>query len=114
MRLLPSFPVLPTLLFFLGTSTMTSQADEGMWLLNDPPRDHLRDKYGFDLTEAWLEHARLASIRFTNGGSGSFVSPDGLIVTNHHIGADSLQKLSPVGKDFLRDGFCARTRAEEL
>src|SRR5205823_1134127 len=55
-----------------------------------------------------------ASVRFNNGGSGSFVSPDGLAVTNHHIGADSLLKLSGKSKDLHRDGFCARTRAEEL
>jgi hypothetical protein len=89
-------------------------ADEGMWLLNDPPRQHLKEKYNFDLTDAWLEHARLASVRFNSGGSGSFVSPDGLVITNHHVGADCLQKLSPKDKDYLRDGFIARTHAEEL
>jgi hypothetical protein len=98
----------------LLTPVTTVHADEGMWLLNDPPRKLLRDKYGFDLTDAWLEHARLASVRFNGGGSGSFVSADGLIVTNHHIGADSLQKLSGKGKDYYRDGFLARTRGEEL
>jgi hypothetical protein len=89
-------------------------ADEGMWLLNEPPKQHLKDKYGFDLTDRWLEHARLASVRFNSGGSGSFVSPDGLVITNHHVGADCLQKLSPKDKDYLRDGYLARTHAEEL
>jgi hypothetical protein len=92
----------------------TVQADEGMWLLNDPPRQLLKQKYGFDLTDAWLEHAQKASVRFNSGGSGGFVSADGLIVTNHHIGADSLQKLSPKDKDYLRDGYYARTRSKEL
>jgi hypothetical protein len=92
----------------------TLHADEGMWLLNDPPRKLLKDKYQFDLTDTWLEHAQKASIRFNNGGSGSFVSPDGLIITNHHIGAGSLQKLSPKGKDYYKDGFYAHTRADEL
>src|SRR6516165_11992850 len=92
----------------------TVQADEGMWLLNAPPRQLLKDKYGFDLTDAWLERARLASVRFNSGGSGSFVSADGLIVTNHHIGADCLQKLSPKDKDYLRDGYHAATRDQEL
>src|SRR5436305_1718535 len=90
------------------------QADEGMWLLNDPPRRLLQQKYGFDLTDAWLERVQKASVRFNNGGSGGFVSPDGLIVANHHIGADSLQKLSTKDRDLYRDGFYARTRDEEL
>jgi hypothetical protein len=92
----------------------TVHADEGMWLLNDPPRRLLKDKYGFDLTGPWLERAQKASVRFNSGGSGGFVSAGGLIVTNHHIGADSLQKLSPKDKDYYRDGFYARTRAQEL
>ncbi len=89
------------------------QADEGMWLLNDPPRELLKKKYDFKLTDAWLEHAQKASVRFNNGGTGSFVSPEGLIATNHHVGAEQIQKLSPEGQDYLRDGFHARTRARE-
>jgi hypothetical protein len=95
-------------------SMTSAPADEGMWLLNEPPRDLLKQKYKFDLTDAWLEHAQKASVRFNSGGSGSFVSADGLIVTNHHIGADSLQKLSPKDKDYYRDGFYARSQADEL
>jgi hypothetical protein len=90
------------------------QADEGMWLLNDPPRELLKKKYNFDLTPAWLDNAMKASVRFNSGGSGSFVSPDGLIITNHHIGADALQKLSKKGQDLLRDGYYARGHAQEL
>ncbi len=89
-------------------------ADEGMWLLNDPPREHLKKKYDFELTDEWLTHAQKASVRFNNGGSGGFVSADGLVVTNHHIGADSIQKVSSKDKDYLRDGFHARTRDAEL
>jgi hypothetical protein len=98
----------------LGTAVMPANSDEGMWLLNDPPRRQLKEKYDFDLTDTWLEHARLASVRFNNGGSGSFVSPDGLLITNHHIGADALQKLSTPERDLFRDGFYAKTRADEL
>src|SRR4051794_12900889 len=80
--------VLPALCGVLIPMT-TARSDEGMWLLNEPPRALLKARYGFDLTGAWLERARLASVRFNNGGSGGFVSPEGLIVTNHHIGADA-------------------------
>lgn len=90
------------------------RADEGMWLLNHPPRELLRERYQFDLKDPWLENVQKASIRFNNGGSGSFVSPDGLVVTNHHIGADSLQKLSKKGKDLYHDGFLAKNQEEEL
>jgi hypothetical protein len=93
---------------------MTGRADEGMWLLNDPPRQHLKEKYHFDLTDDWLAHAKKASVRFNNGGSGGFVSADGLVATNHHIGADSIQKVSPKDKDYLRDGFYARGRDQEI
>ena len=89
-------------------------ADEGMWLFNRPPRDLLKKKYGFTLTEDWLLNAQKASVRFNNGGSGGFVSADGLVVTNHHIGADSILKLSSKGKDLYQRGFYAATRAEEL
>jgi hypothetical protein len=85
-----------------------------MWLVNDPPRELLKRKYGFDLSDAWLERVQKASVRFNGGGSGSCVSPEGLVVTNHHIGADSLQKLSPKDKDYYRDGYHASSRAEEL
>ena len=102
------------LLITLGSLPMTARSDEGMWLLNEPPRELLKTKYDFDLTDAWLEHARLASIRFNNGGSGSFVSPNGLIITNHHVGADSVSKLSTPERHLLRDGFLAKTNADEL
>ncbi len=98
----------------LGIVAMPAFSDEGMWLLNDPPRGHLKAKYNFDLTDTWLEHAQLASVRFNNGGSGSFVSPNGLLITNHHIAADALQKLSSPTRDLFRDGFYAKTSADEL
>lgn len=101
-------------ILLLGTLSMPAHSDEGMWLLNDPPRQRLKEKYHFDLTDAWLEHARLASVRFNNGGSGSFVSANGLLVTNHHIAADALQKLSTPERDLFRDGFLAKTNADEL
>ena len=98
----------------LGGLALTARSDEGMWLLNDPPKKLLQEKYKFDLTDAWLDKAMKASVRFNNGGSGGFVSPEGLIVTNHHIAADSIQKLSTKDKDYYKNGFLARTRADEL
>lgn len=96
---------------FLCSSLAT--ADEGMWLYNAPPKDAINAKYGFELTQQWLDHVRLSSVRFNNGGSGSFVSPDGLTFTNHHVGAACVQQLSTQGHDYMKTGFSAKTRAEE-
>lgn len=87
--------------------------DEGMWLFNDPPRKLLKDRHGFEVTDAWLEHVQKSSVRFNSGGSGEVVSEDGLIMSNHHVGADALQKLSDKEHDYLKNGFHARTLEEE-
>jgi hypothetical protein len=88
-------------------------ADEGMWLFNMPPVDILKAKYNFALTPDWLKHIQLSSIRF-GGASGSFVSPDGLILTNHHVGQGAIQNLSTKDRDLMKTGFYAKTRTEEL
>ena len=93
---------------------LPAPGDEGMWLFNQPPRQLLRDHYHFDATDAWLRHLQKASIRFNSGGSGSFISRDGLLISNHHVGADALQKFSSEKKDYIKDGFYARTQAEEI
>jgi len=90
------------------------RADEGMWLFNQPPRQLLRERYQFDPSDAWLEHLQKSSIRFNSGGSGSFVSEDGMLISNHHVGADAIQKLSTEENDLLRNGFHARTPVQEL
>src|SRR5512136_3314825 len=102
-----------TMAVMIMASSAAAMADEGMWLYNDPPRQLLKEKYQFDATDAWLEHLQKASVRFNSGGSGSFVSADGLIISNHHVGADALQKFSDEQHNYYRDGFYARTRAEE-
>ena len=99
---------------WLCLQTFAAVADEGMWLFNQPPRELLRERYQFDATDAWLEHLQKSSVRFNSGGSGSFVSEDGLLISNHHVGADALQKVSTKEKNYLRDGFYARTPAEEI
>lgn len=98
----------------LAQSGFRSHADEGMWLFNDPPRKELKEKYNFDATDAWLEHVQKSSVRFNSGGSGSFVSEDGLILSNHHVGADTLQKVSTKEHDYLKIGFAAKTLADEI
>jgi hypothetical protein len=100
------------LLFVQNCSRLN--ADEGMWLYNDPPRKLLKERYNFDATDAWLEHVQKSSVRFNSGGSGSFVSEDGLILSNHHVGADTLQKVSTKENDYLKKGFYAKTLAEEI
>ena len=100
------------LAFIFVLSTLAS-ADEGMWLFNAPPKDKIKSTYGFELTQEWLDHVRLSSVRFNNGGSGSFVSADGLTFTNHHVGAGCVQQLSTEGHDYIKTGYSAKTQAEE-
>ena len=87
--------------------------DEGMWLFNNPPKAHLKAKYNFEPTDAWLNHLQKSSVRFNSGGSGSFVSANGLVMTNHHVAADALQKMGTKDRNYYRDGFHAKTYAEE-
>jgi len=88
--------------------------DEGMWLFNNPPLKQLKEKYQFEPTPQWLEHLQKASVRFNSGGSGSFVSPNGLCITNHHVGLDTLQKISSEKDNYVRDGFYAKTQKDEV
>ena len=89
-------------------------ADEGMWLFNNPPKKLLQEKYNFAPGDDWYLHLQRSSVRFNSGGSGSFVSADGLVMTNHHVGADCLQKLSTKDRDLIAQGFHAKTLAEEI
>ncbi|HJW09672.1 MAG TPA: S46 family peptidase, partial [Holophagaceae bacterium] len=89
------------------------RADEGMWTFDNIPAQKMKAKYGFAPDQAWLDHVRLSAVRFP-GGSGSFISEDGLVLTNHHVGRGSIQQLSGPGKDYIKNGFYAGTREGEL
>jgi hypothetical protein len=93
--------------------TLSAGADEGMWLLNEPPRAALEKQYGFVVTDAWLDHLMHGAVRFNRGGSGAFVSADGLVIANQHVVSSDLQNLGGTQHDYLRDGFLARIQADE-
>jgi hypothetical protein len=93
--------------------SVSAFADEGMWLFDSLPAKQLTEKYHFQPTRDWLDRLQKASVRFNSGGSGSFVSTTGLAITNHHVGADALQKFSDEQHNYLRDGFYAKTSADE-
>ena len=88
-------------------------ADEGMWTFDNFPKQLVQRHYGFTPTDAWLDHIRLASVRFNNGGSGAFVSSEGLVMTNHHVGSDCIHELSSSTHDYMAEGFYASTREQE-
>ena len=112
MRTLPKFAITAALAaLFTGGPV---RADEGMWAFNNLPIKTLKEKYGFVPPNGWVDHLQLSAVRFNSGGSGSFVSKDGLVMTNHHVGADMLQKISTREKDYYKDGFLARIRADEV
>jgi len=93
-------------------ATPALRADEGMWTFDNLPVQKLKADYGFTPSQAWLDHVRLSCLRFP-GGSGSFISADGLVLTNHHVGRGSVQQLSDKDHDYIKDGFLAATRGEE-
>jgi hypothetical protein len=98
----------------LPVFTVMTSADEGMWLYNQFPKQLVKSKYGFEPSDDWLKHVRLSSVRFNSGGSGSFVSSNGLVMTNHHVGADALAKMSTAERDLLKTGYYAKSAGEEL
>jgi hypothetical protein len=103
------------MLFLLSLcANVLTLADEGMWTFDNPPSKQLKEKYGFTPTQEWLDHVRLASVRFMDGGSGSFVSPNGLVLTNHHVAMGQLQKISTAETNYVATGFYAASTEEEI
>jgi hypothetical protein len=97
----------------LLTLPLVGRADEGFWLFNRIPRAAIKQAYGIELSDAWIARVQQASVRFPSG-SGSFVSPDGLVLTNHHVAMDIIQALSTPERDYVKNGFLATDRAQEL
>ena len=93
--------------------TSAAYADKGMYLLNAPPRAAVSERFGINLDDAWLQRAMLSAVRFNNGGSGGFVSPEGLVITNHHIADEMLAQISTPECNYLEKGFLAASRADE-
>src|SRR6202521_4013655 len=114
MRLRKFLCALILALFSLQTLQFSARADEGMWTFNNVPRAEIKKKYGFDVTDEWLKKVQLASVRFNNGCSGSFVSPNGLVLTNYHIVEDIVNEVSTPQKDLAKEGFVARSQADEI
>src|SRR5262245_12457278 len=94
-------------------AALAARADEGMWTFNHFPKQIVEQHYGFAPSDAWLDHVRLSSLRFNNGGSGAFVSPEGLVMTNHHVGSDCIHELGSAMHDYMAEGFYAPTREQE-
>lgn len=111
-RSLRSFLLLPAALLLAVAPAI--HAEEGMWTFDNPPLKQLAAKYNFHPSQEWLDHLRLSSVRLNDGGSGSFVSPNGLLLTNHHVARGQLQKNSTAEHDYLRDGFYAATPDVEM
>jgi hypothetical protein len=105
--------LLGVLLFVCAISPLLLEADEGMWTFDNFPSQKVEAKYGFAPSQAWLDHVRQSSLRIAFGCSASFISPDGLVMTNHHCVVDCVQQLSTAEKNLVESGFVAETAAEE-
>ena len=102
------------LLFLLVAQAPLVLADEGMWTFDNPPLKQWKERYNFEPPAGWLDKVRLATVRLNDGGTASFVSSNGLIITNQHVANGQLSKMSSKEKDYVKDGFYAPTQAQEV
>jgi hypothetical protein len=100
-------------LALLSLAAAALRADEGMWTFDNVPKARIKAAHGFEPGDAFLDRLRLSTLRFP-GATGAFVSADGLVLTNHHVGMGAIQQVSAKGRDYVKDGFVARSRAEEI
>src|SRR5664279_1489821 len=100
-------------ILLVGSLVLPAAADEGMWLFNQFPKSQLKQRYNVDISDGFLDHLRLASVRI-GGGSGSFVSPNGLIFTNHHVASDCISKVASGQHDYMKEGFSAAGAQPEM
>ncbi|MEM6963728.1 MAG: S46 family peptidase [Bacteroidota bacterium] len=126
---LRKFPFALVLWFFIFGNVAIAQVDKSntlledieispydfgkMWTFENLPLDYFEKTYGFRPTEKWIESARMSSLRFASWCSASFVSPNGLIMTNHHCSRDVVTALQKEGESFEKNGFVAQSFAEE-
>src|SRR5215813_12695619 len=98
----------------LAASILSAHADEGMWTFDNFPAEAVEKAYGFRPDQRWLDHLRLSSLRIAEGCSAAFVSPRGLVQTNHHCARACIQQLSTSAKNLIADGFYAREASDEV
>ncbi len=107
------------LIGFIGTSVLLGQKEASvfdfgkMWTFEHPPKEYFKEAYGFEPSDEWFERVRMSSLRFATWCSASFVSPDGLIMTNHHCSRNVVTALQAEGENFDKQGFYAKTLSDE-
>jgi hypothetical protein len=101
-------------LLLVSAFAMSSSGDEGMWLFNATPKKQWKANFDFEPSQQWLDHLMLSSVRFNSGGSASFVSSQGLVLTNHHVASDTLYKLSTAEHNYNENGFLAASTEDEI